>query len=120
MPATFDALIIGTGQAGPSLAARLSGAGLKGATAYRGHARFVARDEVRVASENLRAQRIFLNVGGRPFIPSWPGLQTVPHLTNVTMMDLNFVPQHLLVIGGSYVGLEFAQMFRRFGSRVTV
>jgi pyruvate/2-oxoglutarate dehydrogenase complex dihydrolipoamide dehydrogenase (E3) component len=94
--------------------------GLKGAKVYRGHARFVGRNEVRVESENLRAERIFLNVGGRPFIPSWPGLQTVPHLTNVTMMDLNFVPQHLLVIGGSYVGLEFAQMFRRFGSRVTV
>jgi pyruvate/2-oxoglutarate dehydrogenase complex dihydrolipoamide dehydrogenase (E3) component len=94
--------------------------GLKGATVYRGHARFVGRDEVRVGSENLRAERIFLNVGGRPLIPSWPGLETLPYLTNVTMMDLNFVPQHLLVIGGSYVGLEFAQIFRRFGSRVTV
>jgi pyruvate/2-oxoglutarate dehydrogenase complex dihydrolipoamide dehydrogenase (E3) component len=198
MPASFDALIIGTGQAGPALAARLSAAGMKvavvekhkfggtcvndgctptkamvasayaariarrsadygvvvdgmpridmkgvkarkdqivqnsssgvekwmtgleGATVYRGHARFVGRNEVRVGSETLRAEKIFLNVGGRPLIPSMPGVETVPYLTNVTMMDVDFVPQHLVVIGGSYVGLEFAQMFRRFGSRVTV
>jgi pyruvate/2-oxoglutarate dehydrogenase complex dihydrolipoamide dehydrogenase (E3) component len=198
MPASFDALIIGMGQAGPSLAARLSGAGwkvavverhqfggtcvndgctptkamvasayaahvatraadygvlleavpridmkrvkarkdeivqgsrnglekwmdgLKGATVYRGHARFVGRNEVRVGSESLKAERIFLNVGGRPLVPPMPGLDAVPYLTNVTMMDLDFVPPHLVVVGGSYVGLEFAQMFRRFGSRVTV
>jgi pyruvate/2-oxoglutarate dehydrogenase complex dihydrolipoamide dehydrogenase (E3) component len=94
--------------------------GLKGATVYRGHARFVGRNEVRMASENLRAEKIFLNVGGRPFVPAMPGLDTVPYLTNVSMMDVDFVPQHLLVVGGSYVGLEFAQMFRRFGARVTV
>jgi pyruvate/2-oxoglutarate dehydrogenase complex dihydrolipoamide dehydrogenase (E3) component len=198
MPATFDALIIGMGQAGPSLAGRLSGAGMKvavverdkfggtcvndgctptkamvasayaahlarrsedygvivdgaprvdmkrvkarkdeivrgsrtglegwingltGVTVYRAHARFVGQNEVRVASENLRAEKIFLNVGGRPFVPHMPGLDTVPYLTNVSMMDVDFVPQHLLVVGGSYVGLEFAQMFRRFGARVTV
>ena len=196
--ASFDALIIGTGQAGPALAARLSGAGwkvavvekdkfggtcvnngctptkamvasayaahlakraadygvaldtpprvdmqrvkarkdeivrkssggvekwmtdLKSATVYRGHARFVGRNEIRVGSENLRAEKIFLNVGGRPLVPRMPGLDTVPYLTNVTLMDVDFVPQHLVVVGGSYVGLEFAQMFRRFGSRVTV
>jgi pyruvate/2-oxoglutarate dehydrogenase complex dihydrolipoamide dehydrogenase (E3) component len=73
-----------------------------------------------VASENLRAERIFLNVGGRPFVPNMPGLDNVPYLTNVSMMDVDFVPHHLLVVGGSYVGLEFAQMFRRFGARVTV
>jgi pyruvate/2-oxoglutarate dehydrogenase complex dihydrolipoamide dehydrogenase (E3) component len=94
--------------------------GLKGTTVYRGHARFVGRNEVRVESENLRAERIFLNVGGRPFVPNMPGVGTVPYLTNVSMMDVDFVPQHLLVVGGSYVGLEFAQMFRRFGARVTV
>jgi pyruvate/2-oxoglutarate dehydrogenase complex dihydrolipoamide dehydrogenase (E3) component len=94
--------------------------GLPGVTVYRGHARFVGRNEVRVASENLRAEKIFLNVGGRPFVPNMPGIDTVPYLTNVGMMDVDFVPQHLLVVGGSYVGLEFAQMFRRFGSRVTV
>ena len=194
----FDALVIGTGQAGPALAARLSGAGmkvavvekhefggtcvnngctptkamvasayaahmarrageygvlmhgeprvdmkrvkarkddivrnsregvekwmqeLKGAKVYRGHARFVAPAQIQIGSERLGADRIFLDVGGRPLIPKMPGLDTVPHLTNETMMDLDFVPGHLLVIGGSYVGLEFAQMVRRFGSRVTV
>ena len=199
MPAaSFDALIIGTGQAGPALAARLSGAGMKvavveehkfggtcvnngctptktmvasayaahlarrsaeygvvvdsapridmkrvkarkdevvrrssegvekwmqglnGAKVFRGHARFVGRSEVRVGAEHLRADKIFIDVGGRPLIPKMPGLDTVPYLTNVTMMDLDFVPPHLIVVGGSYVGLEFAQMFRRFGSRVTV
>jgi pyruvate/2-oxoglutarate dehydrogenase complex dihydrolipoamide dehydrogenase (E3) component len=195
---TFDALVIGTGQAGPPLAARLSGAGLrvavveknafggtcvnngctptkamvasayaahmarrageygvlvqgeprvdmqrvkarkddivrnsresvekwmqelKGAQVYRGHARFTGRDTVQVEGEQLTADKIFVNVGGRPLIPKMPGLDTVPYLTNETMMDLDFVPGHLLVIGGSYVGLEFAQMVRRFGSRVTV
>jgi pyruvate/2-oxoglutarate dehydrogenase complex dihydrolipoamide dehydrogenase (E3) component len=195
---TFDALIIGTGQAGPALAARLSGAGmkvavveehefggtcvnngctptkamvasayaahmarraaeygvlvqgeprvdmkrvkarkddivrnsregvekwmqgLKGAKVYRGHARFVAPAQIQVGSQTLGADRIFLDVGGRALIPNMPGLDTVPYLTNETMMDLDFVPEHLLVIGGSYVGLEFAQMVRRFGSRVTV
>ncbi|HZM36278.1 MAG TPA: FAD-containing oxidoreductase [Burkholderiales bacterium] len=193
----FDALIVGMGQAGPSLAARLSGAGmkvavverdkfggtcvndgctptkamvasayaayaasraehygvivdgtprvdmkrvkarkdeivlrsrtgleqwmgsLKGATVYRGHACFVSPTEMRVGSEKLRAERIFLNVGGRPFVPNMPGLDAVPYLTNVSMVDVDFVPEHLLIVG-SYVGLEFAQMFRRFGARVTV
>jgi pyruvate/2-oxoglutarate dehydrogenase complex dihydrolipoamide dehydrogenase (E3) component len=94
--------------------------GLKDATVYRGHARFVAPAEVQVGSERLVADKIFVDVGGRPLVPNMPGLDGVPYLTNVAMMDLDFVPQHLLVIGGSYVGLEFAQMFRRFGSRVTV
>jgi pyruvate/2-oxoglutarate dehydrogenase complex dihydrolipoamide dehydrogenase (E3) component len=198
MAAAFDALVIGTGQAGPALAARLSGAGMKVAVVekhkfggtcvndgctptkamvasayaahvakraadygvmiegstridmkrvkarkdemvrhssegvekwmkglerakvYGGHARFVGRTEVQVGSEKLSADRIFLNVGGRPLVPAMPGLDTVAYLTNVTTMDLEFVPEHLLVVGGSYVGLEFAQMFRRFGSRVTV
>jgi pyruvate/2-oxoglutarate dehydrogenase complex dihydrolipoamide dehydrogenase (E3) component len=211
--ATFDAIIVGTGQAGPSLAARLSSAGWKVAvierhkfggtcvnngctptkamvasayaarvasragdygvivegvprvdmkrvkarkdeivrnssggverwmdglervTVYRGHARFVGRSEIEVevgpgvrrddngratSAQVLRAEHIFLNVGGRPLIPNLPGVDTIPYLTNVTMMDLDFVPPHLIVIGGSYVGLEFAQMFSRFGSRVTV
>jgi pyruvate/2-oxoglutarate dehydrogenase complex dihydrolipoamide dehydrogenase (E3) component len=194
----FDALIIGTGQAGPSLAARLSGAGmkvavvekdkfggtcvnngctptkamvasayaahvarrardygvrvegepqvdmkrvkarkdqivqnttngiekwmegLKGAKVYRGHARFIGKNTIQVASDQLAADKIFINVGGRPLVPKMPGLDTVPYLTNETMMDLDFIPEYLLVIGGSYVGLEFAQIMRRFGSRVTV
>jgi len=196
--ATFDALVIGTGQAGPSLAARLSGAGmkvavverhkfggtcvndgctptkamvasayaahlarrareygvrvegephvdmkrvkarkdeivrnssqgvekwmegLKDAKVYRGHARFTGKNRIQAESDQLTADKIFINVGGRPLIPKMPGLDSVPYLTNVTMMDLDFVPEHLVVIGGSYVGLEFAQMMRRFGSRVTV
>ena len=196
--ASFDAIIVGTGQAGPALAARLSGAGwkvavvekhkfggtcvnngctptkamvasayaahvagraadygvlldatprvdmkrvkarkdeivansshgvekwmesLKGAAVYRGHARFVDRTDIRVGSQLLRADKIFINVGGRPLVPPMPGLDTVPYLTNESMMDLDFVPPHLVVVGGSYVGLEFGQMFRRFGSRVTV
>ena len=196
--ATFDAIVVGTGQAGPALAARLAGAGMKvavverdkfggtcvndgctptkamvasayaahvarragdygvvlqagprvdmarvkarkdeivrrssggvekwmrgleGVTVLRGHARFTGPAELRVGSERLAAERIFLDVGGRPSIPSMPGLDQVPYLTNVTMMEVDSVPEHLLVVGGSYIGLEFAQMFRRFGSRVTV
>ena len=193
---SFDAIVIGTGQAGPALAARLSGAGMKVAVierdkfggtcvnngctptkalvasayaarlaqraaeygvevpgavrvdmkrvkarkdaivaastqgvekwmdkvaaVYRGHARFSGPDRVRVGAEELAAPRIFLNVGGRPLVPDMPGIAEVPWLTNESMMALDFVPPHLLVIGGSYVGLEFAQMMRRFGSRVTV
>jgi pyruvate/2-oxoglutarate dehydrogenase complex dihydrolipoamide dehydrogenase (E3) component len=94
--------------------------GLAGAKVYRGHARFVAPAEIQVGPERLAADRIFLNVGGRPLVPAMPGIDTAPYLTNVTMMDLDTLPEHLLVIGGSYIGLEFAQMFRRFGSRVTV
>ncbi len=94
--------------------------GLKNATIYRGHARFSAAQVINVNGAELTAERIFIDVGGRPLIPEMPGLGSVPYLTNVTMMDLDVVPDHLLVIGGSYVGLEFAQMFRRFGSRVTV
>jgi pyruvate/2-oxoglutarate dehydrogenase complex dihydrolipoamide dehydrogenase (E3) component len=198
MPASFDALILGTGQAGPALAARLSGAGmkvaiverarfggtcvndgctptkamvasaycahlarraqdygvviegaprvdmqrvkarkdaivrkstegvekwlrgLKGVTVYTGHARFTGPNTVKVDSEELSADKLFVNVGGRPSVPKMPGLEHLPYLTNQSMMALDFVPEHLLVVGGSYVGLEFAQMMRRFGSRVSV
>jgi pyruvate/2-oxoglutarate dehydrogenase complex dihydrolipoamide dehydrogenase (E3) component len=198
MPAPFDALILGTGQAGPAMAARLAGAGMKvaiverarfggtcvndgctptkamvasaycahlarraldygvvlegaprvdmqrvkarkdamvrkstegvekwmrglaGVTVYTGHARFTGPATVEVNNEALTADRIFVNVGGRPSVPKMPGLDRVPYLTNQSMMELDFAPEHLLVIGGSYVGLEFAQMMRRFGSRVTV
>ena len=198
MPASFDALVIGTGQAGPALAARLAGAGmsvavverakfggtcvndgctptkamvasayaahvarrasaygvrlqgeprvdfgavmarkdaivakssrgverwmegLKGAKVFRGHARFIGPDRVRVNGEELAAGKIFLNVGGRPLVPDMPGLAEAPTLTNQSMMTLDALPEHLLVVGGSYIGLEFGQMMRRFGSRVTV
>jgi pyruvate/2-oxoglutarate dehydrogenase complex dihydrolipoamide dehydrogenase (E3) component len=198
MTTTFDAIVVGTGQAGPFLAARLSASGMKVAVVeqgkfggtcvnngctptkamvasayaahlarrgadygvvlegtprvdmkrvkarkdeivrsfsdgvenwmrslesvkvYWGHARFAERNVIQVNEDRLIADRIFLNVGGRPRVPNMPGLGTVPYLTNVTMMDLDTIPEHLIVIGGSYVGLEFAQMFRRFGSEVTV
>jgi pyruvate/2-oxoglutarate dehydrogenase complex dihydrolipoamide dehydrogenase (E3) component len=198
MPRRFDAIVVGAGQAGPSLAARLSGAGMKiaiiegagfggtcvndgctptkalVASAYaahlarraseygvriegepmidmqrvkarkdtivarsrnsveqwmeglqnvsvlRGHARFTGTTSVSVDGEELSAAQIFLNVGGRPLVPKMPGLDRVPYFTNVSMMDVDFVPEHLLVVGGSYVGLEFGQVYRRFGSRVTI
>lgn len=193
----FDAIVIGTGQAGPPLAARLAGAGMKVAivergrfggtcvntgciptktliasayaahlarraheygvsagpvsvdmkavkarkdaiagrsnhgveqwvrgldhtTVLQGHAHFERADTVRVGDELLQAERIFINVGGRAQIPPIPGLDTVPYLTNSTMMDVDFVPEHLVIVGGSYIGLEFGQMYRRFGARVTI
>ncbi|MBV8742159.1 MAG: FAD-containing oxidoreductase [Sinobacteraceae bacterium] len=89
-------------------------------TVYGGHACFTAAHEVRVGSEILSAPRIFINVGGRALIPDMPGVRDVPVLTNTSILELQELPEHLVVVGGSYVGLEFAQMFRRFGSRVTV
>jgi len=195
---TFDAIIIGAGQAGPSLAGRLSGAGMRVAlierkliggtcvntgctptktlvasayaahlarrasdygvttggpigvdmkavkarkdavvgasragleawlrgmancTVYEGHAHFETPNEIRVGEELLSASRIFINVGGRPLLPNMPGLDEIRYLTNASMLDLDVLPPHLVIIGGSYVGLEFAQMYRRFGSEVTV
>jgi len=198
MSRKFDAIVIGTGQAGPSLATRLAGAGMKvavierglfggtcvntgciptktmvasayaahlafrsadfgvdlpgppvvdmkrvkarkdaivsdnrggvasslrgtaGVTVIQGHARFESNREVRVGDEVLTAERIFLNVGGRANVPPIPGIDRVPFLTNSSMMGVDFVPPHLVVVGGSYVGLEFGQMYRRFGSAVTI
>lgn len=198
MSQTFDAIIIGAGQAGPSLAGRLAGAGMSvaiverkffggtcvntgckptktlvasayaarmaargaeygvmidaplridmprvkaraakvtmdsrqgiedwlggmaGCTVFRGHARFEDAHTLRVGEETLTAPRIFLNVGGRALVPDMPGIDTVPYLTNSDMVALDHVPKHLVVIGGSYIGLEFAQMYRRFGAEVTV
>jgi len=94
--------------------------GMKGCTLFRGHARFEGPHEVRVGDELLRGERIFINVGGRANIPDMPGIKDITYLTNTSMMDVDFLPRHLVVVGGSYIGLEFAQMFRRFGSDVTV
>lgn len=198
----FDALILGTGQAGPSLAVRLAGAGLRtaiverqrfggtcvnygciptkalvacaraahmvrraadfgivvdddvradmkavrsrtagivqdssrgveswlrdteGVTVVEGHARFVDPHTVLVQGESgtktLRADKIFVNVGARPRVQDMPGLDKIDYLTSSSILDVDFLPEHLIVVGASYVGLEFAQMFRRFGSRVTV
>ena len=89
-------------------------------TIVRGHARFVSRDAVKVGDETLGAPRIFLDVGGRARIPPLGGLADVPFLTNASMLALESLPRHLLVVGGGPVGLEFAQMYRRFGSDVTI
>jgi pyruvate/2-oxoglutarate dehydrogenase complex dihydrolipoamide dehydrogenase (E3) component len=93
---------------------------LEGCTVYEGHARFIAEKEVAVNGSELAADRIFINVGARAAIPPIPGLEHVPYLTNSSMMDIDFLPAHLIILGGSYVGLEFAQVYRRFGSEVTV
>ena len=94
--------------------------GMEGLTVIEGHARFEGPDSVRVGEELLKAPRIFLNVGGRASVPDMPGVGTVPYLTNTTILKLETLPQHLVVVGGSYIGLEFAQMYRRFGAEVTV
>ncbi len=198
MTSRFDALVIGTGQSGPSLAARLSGAGMRVAIVERkrfggtcvntgciptkalvasayaarlarraaeygvripgevgvdmkrvkqrkdaiserssrdleawlkglancrvieGHARFEAPQRVSVDGEQLTAERIFINVGARALVPPMPGLERVGYLTNSSMMDVDFLPEHLVIVGGSYIGLEFGQMYRRFGSRITI
>lgn len=94
--------------------------GMERLTFLRGHARFVAPHVVTVDGEELSAPRIFLNVGGRALVPDMPGVGDVPHLDNTDMVALQTVPEHLVVVGGSYIGVEFAQMFRRFGAAVTV
>jgi pyruvate/2-oxoglutarate dehydrogenase complex dihydrolipoamide dehydrogenase (E3) component len=198
MATTYDAIVIGTGQAGPPLAVRLAGAGMKVAiierklfggtcvntgciptkalvasaraahfarraaeygvtinsavtvdmkrvkerkdaivrrsnegvekwlkgteklTVYEGHARFEDTHRVRIGDELLEADRLFINVGARANVPPFPGLDQVRYLTNSSMMDVDYLPEHLIIVGGSYVGLEFGHMYRRFGSEVTV
>jgi len=93
---------------------------MKGVTFYRARASFKSKTEMQVGDEVLSAERIYLNVGARPKIPDIPGLDTVPYLTNQSLLDLTEVPQHLIVLGGGYIGIEYAQAFRRFGSEVTV
>ena len=93
---------------------------LKNVTVFVGTARFETATTVRVNTDTLRAAKIFINVGGRAYIPPLAGIEQTPFLTNSTMMDVDFLPKHLIVVGAGYVGLEFAQMFRRFGSEVTV
>lgn len=93
--------------------------GMKGCTVFHGHARFESPKMVRVGDELISAPQILLNVGARA-LESISGLDRVPYLTNSSMMEVDFLPPHLLIVGGSYIGLEFGQMFRRFGSRVTI
>ncbi len=197
MTVNYDGIIIGTGQAGPSLARRMAGAGMKVAviernlfggtcvntgciptktmvasayaarmvrraaefglsagdltvdmrrvkarkdavsgksrtglesslkslencTVYEGHARFESANEISVGSERLTAGKFFINTGGRAIVPEMPGIHDIPFLTNSSMMDVDYLPRHLIVVGGSYIGLEFGQVFRRFGSEVTI
>jgi pyruvate/2-oxoglutarate dehydrogenase complex dihydrolipoamide dehydrogenase (E3) component len=94
--------------------------GMQNCTVYQGHARFESPRVVNVGAERLTAERIFINVGGRALVPPMPGLEHITYLTNSSMMDVDFVPPRLIVVGGSYVGLEFGQMFRRFGSEVSI
>ncbi|MFD9901461.1 FAD-containing oxidoreductase [Mesorhizobium sp. NPDC059025] len=95
-------------------------AAMPGCTLFRGHARFEDQHTVRVGDDLLTADRIFLNVGGRASVPDLPGIADISFLTNSSIMNLDVLPRHLVVVGGSYISLEFAQMFRRFGSEVTV
>lgn len=94
--------------------------GLKNCTVIEGHARFQSSRTVVVNDDVLQADKIFINVGGRASVPAMPGIQDVPVLTNASMMDVDFLPEHLVIVGGSYIGLEFGQMYRRFGSHVTI
>jgi len=89
-------------------------------TVYQGHARFNSTESVVVGDETLTASKTFINVGGRAFVPEIPGLDQIQYFTNSTVLDIDFMPQHLIIVGGSYIGLEFAQIYRRFGSEVTV
>ena len=95
-------------------------ANAKNVSVIHGHARFTGAHEIEVDGRTLTAEKIFINVGGHPTTPKLTGIESVPTLNNVSMMDVDFVPQHLIVIGGSYIGLEFAQIYRRFGAEVTV
>ena len=94
--------------------------GLDNCTVIQGHARFQSSNTVAVNGEVLQADKIFINVGGRASVPDMPGVHDVPFLNNSSMMEVDFVPEHLVIVGGSYIGLEFGQMYRRFGSEVTI
>ena len=94
--------------------------GLKNCTVFEGQARFQSSNTVVVNDEVLQADKIYINVGGRGSVPEMPGVHDVPFLNNSSMMDIGFLPEHLVIVGGSYIGLEFGQMYRRFGSKVTI
>ena len=94
--------------------------GMAGCTVFRGHARFEDPHTISVNGDLLQADRIFLNLGGRAVVPDIPGLSEVEFLTNVSILELDTLPTHLVIVGGGYIALEFAQMYRRFGARVTV
>jgi pyruvate/2-oxoglutarate dehydrogenase complex dihydrolipoamide dehydrogenase (E3) component len=87
--------------------------GMKNCTVLQGHARFESPHALRVGDDLISAEKIFLNVGGRAIVPQMPGVDSVAYLTNTSILDLDTLPGHLVVVGGSYIGLEFAQMYRR-------
>src|SRR4051812_741993 len=87
---------------------------------YQAKARFTGPHSLQVGDEILESEKIFIDTGARPAIPSIPGLDSVDYLTNVSLLEVTELPEHLLILGGGYIGLEFCQMFRRFGSEVTV
>jgi pyruvate/2-oxoglutarate dehydrogenase complex dihydrolipoamide dehydrogenase (E3) component len=93
---------------------------MENCSVFHGHARFESAHTVRVGDALLKARQIFINVGARAFVPDMPGIHEVDYLTNSSMMEVDELPEHLIIVGGSYIGLEFAQMYRRFGSRVTI
>jgi pyruvate/2-oxoglutarate dehydrogenase complex dihydrolipoamide dehydrogenase (E3) component len=94
--------------------------GTKNCMVIQGHARFQSANTIVVNDEVLQADKIYINVGGRASVPEMPGIDDVPFLNNSSMMEIDFLPEHLVIVGGSYVGLEFAQIYRRFGSEVTI
>jgi pyruvate/2-oxoglutarate dehydrogenase complex dihydrolipoamide dehydrogenase (E3) component len=94
--------------------------GMKNCTVFEGHARFESPKEVRVGDDLLTANEIFINIGGRAVVPDLPGVDQVPWMTNVSILELDILPRHLVIVGGSYIGLEFGQIFRRLGSEVTI
>jgi pyruvate/2-oxoglutarate dehydrogenase complex dihydrolipoamide dehydrogenase (E3) component len=94
--------------------------GMQNCTVFEGHARFESPKTVQVGTDLLTAEQIFINTGGRASVPNFPGLDQIDYFTNSTMMAVDFLPRHLVIVGGSYIGLEFGQMYRRFGSEVTI
>ena len=94
--------------------------GLKNCTVIQGHARFQSPHTVAVNDLVLEADKVFINVGGRASVPDLKGIHEAAFLTNSSIMNVDVLPEHLVIIGGSYIGLEFGQMYRRFGSQVTI
>jgi len=94
--------------------------GTASCTVIQGHARFESSNSIVINDEVLKADKIFINVGARASVPEMPGIHDVPFLTNSSIMDIDFLPEHFVIVGGSYVGLEFAQIYRRLGSEVTI
>ena len=92
----------------------------KNLSVFQGHAEFTNARSIKIGDEQLQADKIFLNVGAQAFVPPLQGVDEIDYFTNENIMDVDFLPEHLIIVGGSYIGLEFAQMYKRFGSKVTV